>query len=299
MGFGDFKWLCSDVPSYQWCNLFYNQLQRVDPSLLTGVSADPKSAPVGVNPKCGTLRVGNESSLGNISNVVVCAVSMVVVLGLLYLVGRRKAAVGRIEFRFLLLMYFLTLPLQLLTSGSLLEQGSTGLVVLTGIHVGLVVAFFWGLLANAIVATQLVEDGTMSSIIPYLFLTVLIFGGSTYIALDVGLGITSTLGDPSGNPSDLRSIALFVLTSIWPAFSALAYFGLMTYIVLGVLNETRPMWFFILAAGLFVLSQLAWFLLGKVVCRSTSAKIDGSFIATILETAAVGVLYLAWRSITE
>ena len=29
------------------------------------------------------------------------------------------------------------------------------------------------------------------------------------------------------------------------------------------------------------------------------SKIDGSFIATILETAAVAVLYFAWRSITE
>lgn len=31
----------------------------------------------------------------------------------------------------------------------------------------------------------------------------------------------------------------------------------------------------------------------------TPHRIDGSFVATILETAAVGVLYLAWRSITE
>ncbi|KAL0569823.1 hypothetical protein V5O48_012141 [Marasmius crinis-equi] len=138
----------------------------------------------------------------------------------------------------------------------------------------------------------------MASVIPYIVLSVIFFAGTTYVALDVGLGITDTLG-PTSNPSELRSIALFVLTSIWPAVAALIYFGLMTYIVLGVLNETRPMWFYILAAGLFVLGQLAWFLLGKVICRGTGAKIDGSFIATILETAAMIVLYFAWRSITE
>ena len=33
--------------------------------------------------------------------------------------------------------------------------------------------------------------------------------------------------------------------------------------------------------------------------QNTHAKIDGSFIATILETAAVYALYLGWRSITE
>lgn len=41
----------------------------------------------------------------------------------------------------------------------------------------------------------------------------------------------------------------------------------MAYIVLAVLNEIRPMWFYILSAALFVLSQLAWFLLGKVICE--------------------------------
>ncbi|RPD67670.1 hypothetical protein L226DRAFT_474558 [Lentinus tigrinus ALCF2SS1-7] len=66
-----------------------------------------------------------------------------------------------------------------------------------------------------------------------------------------------------------------------------------------MLNELRPMWYYVLAAVLFVLSQLDYFLLSKVICRVRRPKVDGSFIATILETAAVGVLYLAWRSITE
>lgn len=90
----------------------------------------------------------------------------------------------------------------------------------------------------------------------------------------------------------------------------------MTYIVLAVLNEVRPMWFYILSAALFVLSQLDYFLLSKVICKvchvaypllpvltrhrqGASAKVDGSFVATFLETASVGVLYLAWKSITE
>lgn len=72
---------------------------------------------------------------------------------------------GRIELRTLLALYLLSLPLQLLTTGSLLEQGSTALVAITAVHVGVVVALFWSLLANAIVATQVVEDGTLSSLV--------------------------------------------------------------------------------------------------------------------------------------
>jgi hypothetical protein len=33
--------------------------------------------------------------------------------------------------------------------------------------------------------------------------------------------------------------------------------------------------------------------------QGANHRVDGSFIATILETAAVVVLYFAWRSITE
>ncbi|KAG5352780.1 hypothetical protein C0989_000442 [Termitomyces sp. Mn162] len=73
----------------------------------------------------------------------------------------------------------------------------------------------------------------------------------------------------------------------------------MAYIVLRVLREYRPMAYYALAAFLFVLSQLAWFLLGRVLCTASNQRIDGSFLATILETAAIGVLFLAWRSITE
>jgi hypothetical protein len=223
---------------------------------------------------------------------------MILVAGLIVLTSRRKAAVGRVELRLFLSLYFLTLPFQILTTGSFLAQGSTTLVVLTAIHAGLVVALFWGLLANALVATQVVEDGTASSLIPYAFFTLAFFTATTYISLDIALTISHVFG-PS-NPLDaLHSIPLFVLTSIWPGVASLLTLAVMTYIVLAILNETRPMWYYLLAAILFVLSQLAFFLLGKVICNGSKQRLDGSFIATILETAAVVVLYLAWKSITE
>jgi len=230
--------------------------------------------------------------------MIACGLSMIFVATLILITTRRRAAVGRSEFRIFLILYFLSLPFQLLTTGAVLQQGSLALVVLTAIHAGTVAALFWTLLGNAIVSTQVVEDGTLSSIIPLCFFTLAFFGVTTYISLDVALSITSAFG-PSDPPSALSSIPLFVLTSIWPGAAALLFFAIMAWIVLAVLREVRPMWFYILAATLFVLSQLDYFLLNKVICRGTDAKIDGSFIATVLETASVGVLYLAWRSITE
>ncbi|KAI0695038.1 chitin synthase III catalytic subunit [Cytidiella melzeri] len=298
-GFGDFETLCHTVPSYPWCNLFYRQLQRHNPDVLQGTSANPKIASVGINPECGIPFVAVQGSLANIANIIACGVSAIFIVYLVWATSRRKAAVGRVELRLFLVLYLLTLPLQVLTTGAFLEQGSTALTVLTAIHAGLVAATFWALLANGIVSTQVVEDGTLSSIIPFSFFIIAFFAATTYISLDVGLTITSAFG-PSNPPESLHSIPLFVLTTIWPGAAALLYFGLMLYIVLGILNEVRPMWYYVLSAILFVLSQLDFFLLNKVICKGVSShKIDGSFVATILETAAVGVLYLAWRSITE
>ncbi|KAH9948055.1 chitin synthase III catalytic subunit [Amylocystis lapponica] len=296
--FGDFETLCHQVPSYPWCNLFYHQLQFHNSSVFVSPSNNATSAPVGVNPECGTLRVGFDNSLGNVANIVICGISIIFVTVLIIWTSRRKAAVGRVELRLFLILYLLTLPLQLITTGSFLEQGSTALTAISAVHAGLVATTFWTLLGNGLISTQLVEDGTLSSLIPFGFFTLAFFIATTYIALDVGFTFTAVFG-PSNPPQNLSSIPLFVLTSIWPGAAAILYFCLMLYVVLGILNEVRPIWYYILAAVLFVLSQLDYFLLSKVICKGTSAKIDGSFVATFLETAAVGVLYLAWRSITE
>lgn len=297
--FGDFGPLCRDTPSYPWCNLFYRQLQHHNQSVLQGLSADPKTAPVGVNPECGIALVGTNGSLANIANIIACGLSIFFVVYLIYATSIRRAAVGRVELRLFLILYLITLPLQLLTTGSFIEQGSTALTVLSAIHAGFVAATFWALLGNAIVSTQVVEDGTLSSIIPFSFFTLAFIAATTYIALDVGFTFTTVFG-PSNPPDALHSVPLFVLTTIWPGAAALLYFFLMLYIVLGILNELRPVWYYILAGVLFVLSQLDYFLLNKVICNGVNPhRLDGSFVATVLETAAVGVLHLAWRSITE
>ncbi|KAJ8481210.1 hypothetical protein ONZ45_g15382 [Pleurotus djamor] len=264
--FGDFEPLCTDTPSYPWCNLFYRQLQFHSPSTLQGLSSSPSTAPLGINPSCGIAPVGTLGSLANIANIVACGVSMVLVVFLIFLVSRRKAAVGRIELRIFLSMYFLSLIFQLLTTGALLEQGSTALTVLTAIHAGVVASLFWMLLANSLVALQFVEDGTMASVVPFSIFAFIFFAATTYIALDTAFSFTSAFG-PSNPPEALRNIPLFVLTSIWPGAATIIFFAITAYTILAILNEIKPMWYYVLAFVLFVLSQLAWFLLGRVICR--------------------------------
>lgn len=172
---------CLSLPNLQFT---HSILQLLDRSPTTLQGSDPQSAPVGVNPRCGIPRAGHEDSISNIANIVACGVSILILLFLIYKSGRRKAAVGafkpllsiqsplnphivllgRVEFRIFLIVYLITLPLQIITNGSLLQQGSTALVVFTALHAGLIVALFWILVTNAIVATQWIDDGTMSSL---------------------------------------------------------------------------------------------------------------------------------------
>ena len=133
---------------------------------------------------------------------------------------------------------------------------------------------------------------------PYYFGTIAFFVATTCISLDIGTGITSAFKQKAGDELSLYSIPLFVLTSILAGVAALLYFTLM-YVVLVILNKAWPKWYYVLSAILFVLSQSNYFVLSKVICKAANVKVNGSFIATLLETAAVGVLYLAWSCIIE
>ncbi len=72
-------------------------------------------------------------------------------------------------------LYAILLLLQIVTAGSILEQGSLPLLILTCVHAGAVAAFFWCLVANALVATQVLfslrDDSLPTRIIPSLWRT--------------------------------------------------------------------------------------------------------------------------------
>lgn len=293
--------MCHTVGSYPICNLFFRQLAKHSPADLHGptsnISDFTRIAPVGINIECGIPRASG-GHVGNVANMVACGLSLLVILGLAVRSSKREAAVGRVEFRTLLLMYALTLGFQVVTTGSFLRQSSAALVVVTALHLASVVALFWGLLANAIVSTQFIEDGTPSSLVPLYGLYVILFGATTYIALDTGFTFTHAFG-PSSTPSDLKNVTLFILTNIWPPFCAFTYLVIMAHVVVRMLNEGRPLIWYLASALLFVLSQLDYFLLSKVICKGTKAAIDGSFVATILETLSVVALFYGWVGITE
>lgn len=68
----------------------------------------------------------------------------------------------------------------------------------------------------------------------------------------------------------------------------------MAYIALCVLKEVKLVWYYTFSAVAFAFSQVVYFSLSKIICKNSKAKVDGSFLATLLETLSVNILYLAW-----
>lgn len=232
-GFGSFVYMCREIGSYPFCNLFWQQVSNANFTL-----PSPTTAPVGIEPRCGIPRADG-GRWGNIANLVSCVLCMVLIIYLSQRANRRRAAVGRIEIRTMLVLYAVTLAFQAITTASILEQGSVALLILTAIHAGVVAAFFWTLLGTALVATQYVEDGTPSSLIPYCGLIGIFFLATTYISADTAFGFTNIF--KSTPARDLKSIGLFILLVIWPVVAVLLYFVTMSVIVLRVLGEKRPL----------------------------------------------------------
>ncbi|WVQ85849.1 hypothetical protein IAT38_008017 [Cryptococcus sp. DSM 104549] len=320
--FGSWAWICSHTPMPQ-CNLFFTQLFHDDTPQLTALfpsssdffaqynvtgsssTEDPVvlaakgDAGTGIAANCEIARAGHRGSSGDIALMVISALSLLFTLFLILRASRRRAAVGRSEIRLLLIAYLVHCGLQIVTMSSVLEQGTKGLAAVSAVHTAVVVVVFWLLLGDGLIATQVVEDGTAAALAPLSILTVLFFVPTLYISLDTSLHWTETFHMSASDVESLRATALFVLTLLWPAFAALLYLLIMLYIVIKVLNEIKPAFLYLGSFVLFAASQVVFFLASQPLCDASNGKINSSFIAALLETAAVGILYLAWLSITE
>ncbi|BGP22028.1 chitin synthase export chaperone [Rhodotorula toruloides] len=314
-GYGDYSYPCRNIPSMPICNLFFRQLlvhprgMQAPASQLVGLppASDPsfqtalKSYGVGVDASCFIPRagfVGGEPGyLGNIANLILCGIAVLVGLALAAAAIRRTAAVGRVEMTILFVMYAAVQGLQLADNSALLKQGSLALTWVTAVHVGMLVALFWVLVWVAFLSLQVVEDGTLLSIIPLFGIGIVLAVGSGYIALDTGLTITNYF--QSKNPAQIHSAWLFSLTIVWPAAAAAIYFIIQAGVVARVLREKKPLFTLLAAAFVFALGQAAYYALSHRICTGTHAKIDGSWIATLLETVTIGLIYASWTYITE
>ena len=95
--YGQYAYFCQNIPSVATCNLFFRQL----------LPADDQSG-VGINSACAIPNRQANDSVGNVADIVVSGISVLVALWLAGKAFVRVAAVARIEFSALMVTYALT-----------------------------------------------------------------------------------------------------------------------------------------------------------------------------------------------
>ncbi|TYJ55627.1 hypothetical protein B9479_003659 [Cryptococcus floricola] len=301
--FGSFRWICSHTVLPQ-CNLFFyqylhdsvpplttlfpNSSDFFDQYNITGQNSDEdpvvqaavSDAGTGIGSNCEIARVGHRGSNGDIALIVLSALALFTAWSLALRATRRWAAVGRIELRLLLLSYGLYAALQAVTMSSVLAQGGKALAILSAIHVAVGVVTAWLLLGNALIATQVVEDGTAAAIVPLTVFSILFFVPTLYISLDTAFHWTSTFNIPLAKVAEVKAAVLYLV--------------IMLYIVVSVLDEVKPAFLYTLSFLLFAGAQIIFFLASQPLCNASNGKINSAFLATLLQTLSIGSLYLAW-----
>ncbi|KAF8544513.1 chitin synthase III catalytic subunit [Trichophaea hybrida] len=268
--FGNFHDFCRDS-TLPVCNLFLNNTGSQFSGELEK-SCSLNGFPVGT----GRVR--------NMGSVLLCAIA-VLVTGMLYWMSeRKKAAVGRREMQVFLVAYAVV---------SIAEIFSW----FSAVHIGAIAATCWLLLINAIVGYQLMDDGTPLSIGLTVTSALAVFVGVAYVAIDTGLDYSGEFKTKS--PAELKNYALYVLYLLFPLLLVVAYFILESVLVLGVLNETRPLVLLSISGLLFVIGQVFNFVASVHLCNATSGKIDGSLFETFFVLLSVVALWFFWSSITE
>ena len=79
----------------------------------------------------------------------------------------------------------------------------------------------------------------------------------------------------------------------------MAYYLLETYIVVGILEERRPLFILTLSALAFAVGQIFNFIISVHICHGTNGAIDGSMFETLFVLISVCLLWWFWISIVE
>jgi len=312
--FGDWDQICRNVPSMSVCNLFLKQqVTLLPPSdypsalALPDRSTSPEAfnvaiaaAGVGVRYACAIPRMasvgGYPGSAGNVANIVACAIAVLVGLYFAFMAGKRQAAVARWEVRAFFIVFALQYLFQLLSTGSFIAQNSAALSWVTAIQLGFVLVLFWTLAWCAFLQLQVIEDGTLASIIPYLAMSTVLFVGFTYICLDTAFSVSSFFDT---TPDRLHNNWLFVILIILSGAFVLFAIVVSAWVSGMFLGERRPLVLYSLSLLFFVLSQAAFWALSQIMCINTNSAIDGSFVSTLCIIISVVLFYFAWKTVTE
>lgn len=216
----------------------------------------------------------------------------------IYSAQRRKGAVGRREMQILFFSYFIVSVSAFFASGGFIFNDRI-ITYFSAIEIGSTASTAWLLVVNAIVAYQILPDGSFLSVTLTFLSGLAFFVGVGYIALDSGFDWTGTFDSALNNPDSMRNYALYTVYLLWPIVAISIYLLLEFNLVVRVLRERKPLLLLFAAFLLFVIGQIFEFVVSRYICRNTYGKIDGSMFACLFTLFSFGGVWAFWTYITE
>lgn len=214
------------------------------------------------------------------------------VLIMLYHIRTKYTAVGRKEVSLFFYLYIIEEVLGIFLDSAVIPTYSGAYLWIVSVHVGLVLAMAWCLMANGFVGFQFWEDGTRQSLLSMY--------GTTLILWIVGFVISAaTFKGWGGSLSPEHHVGLYVVHMILPVIFIAIWLLTQIWIVLRTLDTLWPLGDLFFATVFYVAGLVLMMGVSTDVCTGTKHYVDGLFFGTLAILFSIMMVYKFWDDITK
>lgn len=220
----------------------------------------------------------------------ICALVMVIIM--LWHIRTKYTAIGRREISLFFYCYLIEELLGIFLDSAIVKTSSSSYGWLVAVHVGLVLAMSWCLMANGLVGFQIWEDGTRKSVLAIYTSTVIFWIIGFVVAAATFKGWSPSL-------SPTKQTGLYVVHMIVPLVFAAIWLVSQVVLVFRNLDTLWPLGDLILATGFYVIGLVLMFAASPEICKGTKHYVDGLFFGVLSILLAVMMVYKFWDDITK
>lgn len=215
------------------------------------------------------------------------------VLIMLYHIRTKYTAVGRREISLFFYLYIVIEVLDIFLDSAVIPTYSSGYIWLVGVHIGLVLAMAWCLMANGFVGFQFWEDGTRQSLCSLY--------GTTALLWLVGFLVSSATfkGWAEGSLDPQHHVGLYVVHMILPVIFIAIWLITQVWLVLRTLDTLWPLGDLFFATLFYVAGLVLMMGVSIDLCEGTKHYVDGLFFGTLAILFAIMMVYKFWDDITR
>jgi hypothetical protein len=247
---------------------------------------------LGVEPKCYGRNIDVGSSVVfQPSTVFIHVIAIVMTAIMIYSVQVKYTAIGRKEIVHFFWLYVIIQFLAIFLDGGIVPFANPSYPWVAAVYTGLLTAAYGTLLFNSFVGFQFIEDGSSLSLWSLRLISLVLFGGSFFIAIATFKGIAGF--------SFEHTMPLYIVYLVFPIICVAIYIPSQFALVYQTLEDRWPYGDLLFGAAFYCLGQVILFIFSDHVCHAIDHYIDGIFFSEFCVLLSVMMLYKYWDTITK